>query len=315
MQRSLTAAAFAIGSLACLGQTPLAATAPASGIDRQYIDASVRPQDDIYQYVNGKWLADFKIPADKSGYDQFTKVFDDTQVQLRALVDGLKNSTDTSDPDKQKLAALYSSFMDEAALEPLGMKPLAAEFSRIDAITDRSQIPALIAHLNRIGVPAPYTPQVHQDAKDASRYVFDLGQDGLGMPDRDYYLQDEARIKQIRASYQQHVQKILALAGDTNAAQEAKDILTLETALAKVQWSKVENRDPIKVYNKFELAKLATLANDYNWTAYLTESGVQGKVGYLIVSQPSYITGVGKLLRETPLPIWKSYFRLRVLKA
>ena len=302
---------------ACSMQTSTAANAPTlvSGIDQQDIDSSARPQDDPYQYINGKWLARFEIPADKGSYDQFTKVFDDTQVQLRALVEGLQKAADASDPDQRKLADLYASFMDEAALEPLGLTPLAGEFARIEAIKDRSQIPALIAHLNRIGVPAPYTPRVHQDAKDATRYVFDLGQDGLGMPDRDYYLQDEVRLKQIRASYLEHVQRMLALAGDKNAATEARDIMTLETALAKVQWTKVANRDPIKAYNKFELPKLKALASDYNWAGYLSESGVKGKVDYLIVSQPSYITALGTLLRQTPLPTWKSYFRLRVLKA
>ncbi len=298
-------------------QMSAAADAPArtSGINQQEFDHSVRPQVDPYQYVNGKWLASFEIPADKGSYDQFTKVFDDTQVQLRALVDGLQNSVDSSDPDQRKLADLYASFMDEAALEPLGLGPLAGEFARIEAIKSRRQIPALIAHLNRIGVPTPYTPQVHQDAKDATRYVFDLRQDGLGMPDRDYYLEHEAQIAQIRSSYVEHARKMLALAGDNEPAKEARDIIALETALAKVQWTKVDDRDPIKVYNKFELQKLAALASDYNWKAYLSESGVQGKVSYLVISQPSYITGFNKLLRRTPLSTWKSYFRLRLLKA
>jgi len=313
---------WAIASLglitACSNQSPAAsASAPAlsSGIDKQYIDDGVRAQDDLYGHVNGKWLATAEIPADKGDYDQFVKVFDDTHAQLRALVDGLQQSVDPADPDQRKIADLYATFMDEAGVEPLGVKPLAEEFARIQALKDRKQIPSLIAHYNRIGVPAPYTPQVHQDAKDATKYVFDLGQDGLGMPDRDYYLQDEARLKQIRSSYLEHVQKMLNLVGDKNAAQEARDIVALETALAKVQWTKVENRDPVKVYNKVEFAKLPALATDYNWKSYLTDSGVQGKVDYLVISQPSYITGFNKLLQQTPLPIWKSYFRLRVLKA
>jgi putative endopeptidase len=305
-----------LGLLAgCNQSSPPASPPLVSGIDRQYIDDSVRPQDDLYKHVNGKWLATFEIPADKGSYDQFTKIFDDTEAQLRTLVEGLQKSADASDPDQQKLADLYSSFMDETALEPLGLKPLNDEFARIEALKDRDQIAALIAHYNRIGVPAPYTPQVHQDAKDATKYVFDIGQDGLGMPDRDYYLQDEARLKDIRSSYVRHVQNMLTLAGDKNAAQEARDIMALETALAKVQWTKVENRDPIKVYNKVEFPKLAALAAGYNWKAYLTDSGVQGKVDYLVVSQPSYITAFNKLLQQTPLPTWKSYFRLRVLKA
>jgi len=303
----------------CGSPAPPAATASApvlaSGVDRQYIDAAVRPQDDLYRYLNGKWLASFVIPADKGDYDSFQKVFDDTQVQMRALVDGLQAAHDASDPDQQKLADLYASFMDEAALEPLGLKPLAQELARIDALKDKSQIPGLIAHLNRTGVSAPYTPQVHQDAKDATRYVFDLAQDGLGMPDRDYYLQDEERLKKIRASYVEHVTRMLTLAGDQNAGQETHGIMALETALAKVQWTKVDNRNPVKRYNKYDFPKLATLAGGYDWKAYLAESGVQGKVDYLIISQPTYITGFNKLLQQTPLPVWKSYFRLRVLSA
>jgi putative endopeptidase len=294
---------------------PAAPAAPAltSGLDLQYFDDSVRPQDDLYQRVNGKWLASFEIPADKSSYDQFTKIFDEVQQQLRTLVGDLQKTADVADPDQPKIVDLYGSFMDEAALERLGAKPLAEEFARVDALKDRNQIPALIAHFNEIGVAAPYTPQVHQDARDTTRYVFDLGQDGLGMPDRDYYLLDDARLKQTRASYLQHVEKMLTLLGDKNAAQDARDILALETSLAKVQWTKVQNRDPVKTYNKVEFAKLPALAPAYNWNAYLTASGVKGKIDYLIISQPSFITGFNRLLQQTPLPVWKSYFRFHVL--
>ena len=286
-----------------------------SGLDLQYVDDSVRVQDDIYQHINGKWLASFEIPADKGSYDQFSKIYDDVQKQLRDVVEGVQKSVDASDPDQQKIADLYASFMDEAALEPLGLTPLAPEFARIAALKDRSEIPSLIAHLNAIGVTAPYTPQVHQDAKDATRYVFDLGQDGLGMPDRDYYLLDDAQLKQTRTAYGEHIQKMLTLAGEKNAAQQAHDILALETALAKVQWTKVENRDPVKTYNKVEFTKLAALAPGYNWKAYLVDSGVQGKIDYLVISQPTYITAFNRLLAQTPLPIWKSYFHWHVLSS
>jgi putative endopeptidase len=309
-------------SLAGCGQSgPPAGTAgaapppPPSGLEMQYFDDSVRPQDDIYRHVNGKWLASFEIPADKSDYDQFVRIHDGVQQQLRELIDGLVRSSDPADQDQKKIADLYGSFMDEAALEPLGLKPLAQEFARVAAIKDRSEIPALIAHLNEIGVPAPYTPVVHQDARDATRYVFDLTQDGLGMPDRDYYLLDAAELKQARASYAQHVGTMLTLAGDAAAARDSRDILGLETALAKVQWTKVENRDPIKTYNKIMFARLPSIAPGYNWKAYLTDAGVQGRVDYLIVSQPSYITAFNRLLTQIPLPTWKAYFRWRLLNS
>jgi putative endopeptidase len=291
-----------------LAQAPLG-----SGIDLQYVDRTVRPQDDFYRYVNGKWLASTNIPADKGSYGSFEKLVDDVQDQLRAIVERLLRSADTADADQQKIADLYASFMDEAALEHEPLKPLETEFAGVEALQDKAQIPALIAHLNRIGVAAPYTPQVHQDAKDSTRYVFDLGQDGLGLPDRDYYLQSDARLKQIRALYRTHVERMLSLAGDKLAAREAQQILRLETALARIQWTKVENRDPVKTYNKFEFARLTTLAPGYNWPAYLTGSGVQGRTDYLIVSQPSYISGLSRLMQRTSISVWRSYFRWRLL--
>ena len=291
-----------------------AADAPMlSGIDLQYVDDGVRAQDDFFRHINGKWLDTVQMPPDKARYGSFDKLRDDSLDQLRTIVDGLAQASDPSDPDQRKIADLYASFMDEAALETLGLKPLAPEFGRIEALTKKSQIPALIAYFNRIGVSAPYTPQVHQDAKDSTKYVFDLNQDGLGLPDRDYYLQDDARFQQIRASYAEYVTKMLELAGDATAARDAKAIIELETALAKIQWTKVDNRDPVKTYNKFPYAQLPALAPGYGWNSYLTASGVMTRTDYLIVSQPTYITGFQKLLESTPLPVWKAYFRWRVI--
>jgi predicted metalloendopeptidase len=203
--------------------------------------------------------------------------------------------------------------MDEPALEGLGLKPLETEFAKVDALKDKKEIAGLIAHFNQVGVAAPYTPGVHQDAKDSTKYVFDLGQDGLGMPDRDYYLQHDDKMEQARKQYGLYIEKMLTLAGDKDAAQNAKDILALETELARVQWTKVQNRDPVKTYNKVKFAKLAALAPGYDWQAYLADSGVNGKTDYLVVSQPSYISGFNKLLQKTPLPVWKAYFRWQLL--
>jgi putative endopeptidase len=297
----------------CVGAAEAADGATAAGIDYQYWDRSVRPQDDFYKYVNGNWLATTQIPADKGAYGAFIELRDSVQAQLRPLIEKLDAQGDASDPDKRKIADLYASFMDEAALESLGRRPLDEEFARIDALTDKAQIAAYVAHCNRTGVDTPYAPAVHLDARDSTRYVFDLGQAGLGLPDRDYYLKDESRMVQIRTQYREHIARMMTLAGDAHAPQDADDILALETALAKVQWTKVENRDPVKTYNKVEFAALAALAPAYDWKAYLSDSGVQGRVDYLVISQPSYITGFARLVQETPLPVWKAYFRWHVL--
>jgi putative endopeptidase len=292
---------------------PSAPPALLSGIDVQYFDDGVRVQDDFYKHVNGKWLASTEIPADEAGYNSFIKLIDDSQAQLRTLIEGLQTSAAAKDADQQKIADLYASFMDEGALEGLGLRPLETEFAKVDAVEDRKEIAGLIAHFNQIGVSAPYTPRVHQDAKDSTKYVFDLGQDGLGMPDRDYYLLPDGKMEAARKQYGQYVEKMLTLAGDKTAVKDAKEILGLETELAKVQWTKVENRDSVKTYNKYEFAKLAAIAPGYDWKSYLIDSGVDGKTDYLVVSQPSYIGGLNQLLQKAPLTVWKTYFRWRLL--
>ncbi|HZR34746.1 MAG TPA: M13-type metalloendopeptidase [Nevskia sp.] len=321
MKKLILGAACACAVAACGKQAPApapAAAAPAtpalvSGIDMQNVDDSVRPQDDFYKHVNGKWLANTQIPADKGRYGSFDQLADAALENLRGIVEGLQKSADPKDPDQQKIADLYADFMDEPALEQAGLKPLEPEFARIDALKDRKQLASLIAHFNQIGVSAPYSPSVHQDAKDSTKYVVDLGQDGLGMPDRDYYLLNDDKMKTARTQYADHLLKMLNLAGDKAAAKDARDILALETELAKIQWTKVQNRDPVKTYNKVELDQLPALAPGYDWKSWLADSGVEGKVDYLVVSQPSYITGLGQLLARTPLPVWQAYFRWRLL--
>jgi predicted metalloendopeptidase len=295
-------------------QSPVAAPqALVSGVDLQYIDDDVRPQDDFYKHINGKWLATVEIPRDKGRYGSFDKLRDDSLLQLRSIIEGLQKSIDPSDANQKKIVDLYASFMDEPALEQAGLKPLDAEFAKVDGLVRPSQIAGLIAHFNVIGVSAPFTPGVHLDAKDPTRYVFDLAQDGLGMPDRDYYLLTDVKMSEARAKYSAHVEKMLSLSGDKAAAQDAKQIVELETRLAKIQWTKVENRNPVKTYNKVETAKLASLAPQFDWNTYLTDTGVNGKTDYLVVSQPTYIKGFDALLLQTPLPVWKAYFRWRLL--
>jgi predicted metalloendopeptidase len=302
----LCAAAITAASLA-------GAASQRSGIDMQYLDASVRPQDDLYQYVNGKWLAEVAIPTDRARYGTFDILADQSLEQLHGILEGLQTALNAGDADQPKLATLYASFMDEKRAEKLKLKPLKAELARIDAIRSKNDIPALIAHLNHLGVTAPYTPVVRQDARDSTRYVFQISQDGLGMPDRDYYLLDDPRLRQVRDRYLAYIQQILQQAGERHAAQSAKDILQLETELARAQWPRTENRNPIKVYNKVATADLGAVAPGYDWKSYLSQAGVPSTLDSVIVMQPSYITEFNRILNQTPLSIWQAYFRWHVL--
>jgi putative endopeptidase len=298
--------------------------APKSGIDLQYVDANVRIQDDFFRHVNGKWLDTFEIPADKPGYTSFNKVFDETQAHMRELVEAAAKGDTNVDETQRKIGDLYNSYMDEAKLELLGATPLQPDFAAIDAIKDKQGLAKLMGDLGRTttqagsfgpsGTTLPFVAFVHQDNKDSTKYVVDFEQSGIGLPDRDYYLKDDdAKLKQMRADYEKHVEKMLALAGDKDAAKSAKDIVALETQLAKAQWTKVELRDPLKAYNKIEIAKLDALAPGFDWKAYLATAEITGKVDYIIVGQPTYLTQLAKIFAGTPLPVWKTYFRWHVL--
>jgi predicted metalloendopeptidase len=319
---ALLACLVSFGALSQPAQTPqtseAAATQPPaiSGIDLQFVDAAVRAQDDFYAHVDGKWLQATAIPADRPSVSAFTALDDAEQPQLRTLIEDAAQAGGTSpDPDQRKIGDLYASFLDEANVEQLGAKPLQAEFARIEALKDKSQIPALIAHYNRIGVAAPYDIGVSQDARDSTRYAVGVQQSGLSLPDRDYYLQNDAKLGKIRGQYQAHVGKMLRLVGDRTASADAKAILALETDLAKVQWTKVDNRDPVKTYNKVEIDKLSRLTPKYDWTEYLQAADLAGRIDYVIVGQPSYLAGFKKILDGKPLTVWKAYFRWHVLHA
>ena len=283
-----------------------------SGIDMQYVDAAVRPQDDFYRHVNGRWLDTTQIPADRGRYGSFDKLNDDTQEQLRTIIENLVKTSKKRSAEEQKLVDLYTSFMDEAAIEATGVTPLQRPLGRIDAMKDKAEFFTLAGHYNRVGVQTLLQGNVHQDAKDSSKYVLDLGQSGLGLPDRDYYLQDEPRFKTIREQYLAHIGRLMTLAGVPNAEAQARLVLDFETAVARIQWSRVENRDPVKTYNVVALAGLSKLAPGFGWQAYLTEMGAAAKVKSVVISQPSYFTALDTLLQQTPLATLQAYQRWKI---
>jgi predicted metalloendopeptidase len=286
-----------------------------SAIETQYFDNSVRAQDDFYQHVNGKWLATTEIPADKAGYGPAYQLFDEAQERLRAIIEDAAQSADASPgSEAQKIGDLYASFMDEPRLDALDLEPLQPELARIDALKSKAGLASLIAHLQQIGVGTPFAADVDQDNRNSIAYALYLSQSGLSLPDRDYYLkEDDPKLMAIRAQYARHVEATLALAGDKLAATHARDVMALETKLARVQWTRVENRDPVKTYNKVPVAKLAALGPGYPWLAYLRSAGLETQIQEVIVQQPSYFAGWSKLLSDTPLAVWRVYFKWHLL--
>jgi predicted metalloendopeptidase len=302
-------------------QTPVAVAAAqsapraSSGIQLRNLDPQVRPQDDFYRYVNGAWLAATQIPADRSEVSVFSTLEDAEQEALRALVEDAASTEASADANRRKIGNLFGAFMDAAQLERQALQPLGAELARIERLQDKSAIPALLAHYNALGVRTLYGTHVIQDARDSTKYAVGIEQSGLGLPDRDYYLQNDAKLTQIRGRYREHIEKLLQLAGVATAAADAQAVLLLETQIAQAQWTKVENRDPVKTYNKVELAKLAPLLPGFDWRAYFAAAELDGRIDYVIVGQPSYLQALGGILQATELRVWQAYFRAQLLGA
>jgi len=291
--------------------------APTSGVDRAAIDAHVRAQDDFYRHANGRWLKSTTFPPDKAYIGPAEQMEDLTQSQLRALIQTAQARTE--DAEAAKLADLYASFMDEVGANRLGTTPIAAELAAIDAASEPAQLAGLFAHLGQIGVDTPMGLYIAQDDRDATRYVPALAQSGLGLPTRDYYLKrDDATFRVVRTKYVGYLTRLLALSDGRGArANEAaaRDILALETEIARVQWDPVENRDPVKSYNPVVVAELPTLAPALDWDAFLAGAGIAGKSPNVLVRQPSYWRGLSPLLASVPLATWKAYARVRLLDA
>ncbi len=311
--RYVVVAAFAsFASLGVIGE----AKAVVSGIEPQTIDPAIRAVDDFYTRANGKWLETTTIPADKPSWNPGYVLHEDAQEKLRIIIEeAAASKAAESSGERRKVGDLYRSFMDEARVETLKLKPLAEEFAAIDRIKDKVELPALFARLRQIGVTTPVDLDIDQDKRDSTVYIIYLSQGGLGLPDRDYYIDDsDAKMVGIRKKYGEHIEKMLVMMGDKNAKKKATEILALETAIARIHWTKVENRDPVKTYQKITIKELPAFAPGFDWTAYLAATGVSAKVSDVVLYQASYLKAFAGLFASTPLPVWKDYFRWQVLR-
>ena len=295
---------------------PAVATAPAtpaltSGLFLQNFDRTVRPQDDFYRFVNGTWLKNTEIPADKSNYGAFTLLADEAEKNLRVIVEQAAAADAAAGSDQQLIGDFYRSFMDEAKVEQLGLAPLQPELARIDAIKDRQQLLDYLARAQMIAVSNPIGAYVLQDAKRPDVYTIYADQSGLGMPERDYYLGTDARLIEARAKYQQHIAKVFTLSGRHDGAAAAKRVMAFETRLAKASWAPADLRDVEKTYNPFDVAGAMKAAPGIDWARWLESMGIRHD--QLIVGQPSYFKELGKAINGVPLATWKDYLKLRVI--
>ncbi|WP_346838886.1 M13-type metalloendopeptidase [Microbulbifer sp. SAOS-129_SWC] len=283
-----------------------------SGIDLSAMNTKVRPQDDFFDYVNGTWLSKTKIPADKSRWGVFDKLRDQSTAQVKAII--LDAGKHSDDADSAKIGALYNSFMNEKQIEAKGLAALDGEIAKIDAIKNRADLSQYFAYADAIGYDAPFGIYINQDAKDVDHYIAYFSQSGLGLPDRDYYFDDSEKGKKLQAAYIDYLTKLQELAGMSDAKAGAKTLYNLEKSLAKHQWTRVENRDDEKTYNKKTVAELEAMVPAIDWKDYLPTAQLEN-VKDVIVNQPDYFAAASKIIADTDIPTWKRYFKVKLLSS
>jgi putative endopeptidase len=275
------------------------------GFDTVGMNTAVAAGDDFFEYANGSWAKNTPIPADKSRYGLFNALDDLSKERTRTIIEEQAKSPDS------KIGNAYESYMDEAAVEAKGLAPIEPWLNQIRATKGKGGLAALYAKADRLGVAIPFRMYIGQDRKASDRYALNVSQGGIGMPDRDYYLSADPKLVETRAKYLEHLTNVLTLAGEANAAARAKAILAIEPKVAQVHGTRAESRDATKTYNKVALADLSKTARGFDFPALIKDEGIG--VDYLIVSQPSAMTGVAGLIGKTPIGVLRDQLLVRSL--
>ena len=278
------------------------------------MDKTVDPCSDFYKYSCGSWIKNNPIPPDQSSWSTYGKLEDENRAQLRTILENAAKMNSNRDAVTQKIGDYYASCMDEAAIEKIGAKPLSPELETISGLQSKHDLANYVA-------TAQFPPSLEgggtlfafrstQDFKDSTQVIAEVDQGGLGLPDRDYYLKDDAKSVELRKSYVAHVAKMFELLGDQSpdAAAEAATVLRIETALAKGQMTRVERRDPPKLYHKMSVDELEKLAPSFTWSIYFAKTGA-GPLSSLNVVTPDYFRVMSEEIEKDTLADWKTYLR------
>jgi putative endopeptidase len=287
------------------------------GFDLAGMDPSVAPGASFYRYANGKWLTNTQIPADKADYGMFTMLADRSEERTRQIIESASGAPGS---DGQRIADYYKAFMDEAAIEARGIKPIQPEIDRIAKIKDTSGVAMEFAvSARRLGGrgalnATPFQTVVGQDAREPDRYIGHISQGGLGLPDRDMYDAHKEQFAKVRDGYQKYIATIFTLIGAKDADKRAAGVYGLEEKIAQTHWTRVQNRDANKRYNKMTVDELVKLAPGMAWKPWLHAVGLDGQT-QVIVGQPSAITGEAQLVKSEPLAVWKDYLTFHAVSA
>ncbi|QSX34020.1 M13 family peptidase [Shewanella avicenniae] len=310
--------ALSLGLVACSSQQQVPQTQVTvnkiSGIETENFDPAVRFQDDLYYSVNGKWLANTPIPADKSNYGAFSVLYEKSQDSLKEIIEAAAAKPNKAvGSTEQKIGDFYTSYMDTAKVEQLGVTPLKAQLVQIAALSNHSQVAGLMGQLLTSGSSIPMGFYVNNDAKNSSQYGVYLYQAGLTLPDRDYYLKDDEKMAANRLAMRKYVQALMKAAGYPHADEAAANVANIELFIANSQWSRVESRDANKAYNKMTMAEVQKLSGGFDFNAFAAGAGLAGKTNDIIVRQPSYFEKLGAQFNQFSVSAWKDYLAFHLM--
>ena len=306
-------------SLLCVALLIAPSTVPSVkpwGVNLGFVDPGSKPGDDFYEFANGGWLRSAEIPPDRAAAGVGLELNKLNEERLKTIIAGLH--TRKPGAEEQKLRDLYDAFMDEAGIEAKGLKPAQEDLATIAALQSLEDVARM---LGTPGYPlgGPFRMTVAADDKNPDAYVVVLNQWGLGMPDRDYYLRDDAALAKTRDAYKKYLAQMLTLAGIQDAEPRAEAIYALERAIAEAHWPAADRRDEDKVYNPMTLPELEKLVPDYPWAATFTAAGIPlkapGGERRVVVSEKSAFPAIAKIFAATPVPVWRDYLSVRYLHA
>lgn len=309
-------------SLSFLGMLALGASTQAQTtkkfIDQANMDLSVKPGDDFYTYASGTWIKNNPVPAKETRWGSFNQLRDFNINAVKSLVeDAAADKSAPAGSPKRRVGDFYAAAMDSAAIEKLGYTPIKSDLERIKKIKDLQGIIDQLAYMRINGIGSPmFGFGVGQDSKNVNNYIVYVGQGGTTLPDRDYYLKDEARNLKIREAYNTYMVTLFTLTGSTpdEAKQKAQTVYNIEKQFAAAQMSRVEMRDPYATYNKFTVAQLQEKAPTIKWASFLQQCKIKGQDS-LLVSSPKFMANLDGMLKSVSVADWKTYLEWNVLKS
>ena len=285
-----------------------------SGLDLTHVDKSVRAQDDLFRFMNGKWLAESKIPDDRASDGAFYQLYEEAEKQVKEIILQQAASKAETGSNAQKIGDLYSSFMDEQRAESLGILPIKADLEKVKSVKSKSDFIKLLGELERGGLGGLFYAFVSTDHKDSTQNIIYLGQSGLSLPDEAYYREDE--YQEIRQAFLLHMEKMFSLAAVEDGGLKAKQVLELESQIALSHWDQVKDRDATLTYNKKSFAELTSICPQFDWQEWITASQTPPNVlAQVVVRQPSYFEGLSKLLGSFELEKWQAWLTWQIISA